>query len=276
MSRLIYLLSQACCQSIEERHFRKLKRRKVAQCIDTNEDRTRKMDSEVKDHTSEIYLTKDVHTEHCLVNWMSIDDTRVLNFGRSNDGDSDEENNPDDSEDEDDQESEDSGTYNTDVADRGNVKSLQIEKEIDELREDIGEASDPPVLGSCTHHAEKSSPTDMDVCKNANNEETNMLEAYEELSKTHPIHGIRRPESESSHKKSLKMAFCPKEVKKMLGSKELSLKNAQSHTMRKILVFAPLGIRHGSEDMHELDFNNFSILHKGEPYIDSKNPGVCY
>ncbi|XP_010317662.2 uncharacterized protein [Solanum lycopersicum] len=255
----------ASSQSIDERHFRKLKRQRVAQSIDIdpNEDRTRKMDSEVKDHT-EIFLTKDVHTEHCLVNWMSTDDTQFLNFERSKDSDSAEDNNPDDSEDEDDQESEDSGTY-TDIVDRGNVKSLQIDKESDELKEDTGEASDPPVLESCDHHA------DMDVCKNA---ETNMLEAYEELSKACPIdHEIRRPGSASSHKKSLKMAFCPKEVKKMLGSKELSLENAQSHTMRKILVFTPLGTRHGSEDMYELDFNHFSILHKGEPYIDSKNPG---
>ncbi|XP_049365420.1 uncharacterized protein LOC125830249 [Solanum verrucosum] len=271
----IFSNGNASSQSIDERHFRKLKRQRVAQCIDTNEDRTRKMDSEVKDHT-EIFLTKDVHTEHCLVNWMSMDDTQFLNFERSKDSNSAEENDPDDSEDEDDQESEDSGTY-TDTVDRGNVKSLQIEKEIAELKEDIGEASDPPVLGSSDHHAdpaEKSSPTDMDDCKNTNNEETYMLEAYEELSKACPIdHGIRRPGSASSHKKSLKMAFCPKEVKKMLGSKELSLENAQSHTMRKILVFAPLGIRHGSEDMYELDFNHFSILHKGEPYIDSKSPG---
>lgn len=192
-------------------------------------------------------------------------------------------NNPDDSED--DQESDASGTY-TDIVDTEGVKSLQIEKETEELKVDIGEASDPPVLESCDHDAdpeEKSSPTDMDVSKNArglgncNNEEINMLEAYEELSKTRPIdHGIQIQGSESSHKKSLKMAFCPKEVKKMLGSKELSMENAQSHTMRKILVFAPLGIRHGSEDMYELDFNHFSIFHKGEPYINSKKPGVCY
>ncbi|KAK4368330.1 hypothetical protein RND71_012122 [Anisodus tanguticus] len=202
----------ASCQSIGERHFRKLKRQKVAQCIDTNEDRTRKMDSEVKDHT-EIFLMRDVHTEHCLVNWVSMDDTRFLNCERSKDSYSDEENDPDDSEDEDDQESDDNGTY-TDIVDRENVKTLQIEKE-------TGEASDPPFLESCDHHAdpaEKSSSTDMDVCKNSrglgncNNEEINMLEDYEELSKARLIdHGIRRQGSASSHKKSLKMAFCPKE-----------------------------------------------------------------
>ncbi|KAJ8531589.1 hypothetical protein K7X08_027023 [Anisodus acutangulus] len=137
------------------------------------------------------------------------------------------------------------------------------------MKQDIGEASDPSFLESCDRHpgpAEKSSPTDMDVSKNVrvlgncNNEEINMLEAYEELSKARLIdHGTRR---HASHKKSIKMAFCPKEIRKMLGSEELSLENAQSHTMRKILVFAPLGIRHGSEDMYELDFNHFSILHK--------------
>ncbi|XP_055826096.1 uncharacterized protein LOC129894424 [Solanum dulcamara] len=268
----------ASSQSIEERHFIKLKRQKVARCIDSNEDRTRKLDSEVKDHT-EIFLTKDIHTEHCLVNWMSMGDTQFLNFEISKDRDSAEDNNPDNSEN--DQESDGSGTY-TDIVDTEDVKSLQIE-ETEELKVDICEASDPPVLESCDHHAdpeEKSSPTDMDVSKNArglgncNNEEINMLEAYKEFSKTRPIdYGIRLQGSESSHKKSLKMEFCPKEVTKMLGSKELSLENAQSHTMRKILVFAPLGLRHGSEDMYELDFNHFSIFHKGEPYIDSKDPG---
>ncbi|MCD7451040.1 hypothetical protein HAX54_009405 [Datura stramonium] len=269
-------------QSIGERHFRKIKRRKVAPCLDTKEDRTRKMDSEVKDN-SEIFLLKDVHTEDCIVNWMSMDDTRFLNFERSKDSDSAEDNDLDDNEDEDAQESDGSGTY-TDVTHRENVKNLQTEKEIEEqLKEDIGEASDPLVLESCDHHAdteEKSSPTDMNVTKNArglgncNNEETDKLEAYKELSESRPIdHGIRRPGSASSHKNPLKMAFCPKEVRKMLGSKELSLENAQSHSMRKILVFAPLGIRHGCEDMYELDFKHFSILHKGKPYIDSKNPG---
>ncbi|XP_059282413.1 uncharacterized protein LOC132036166 [Lycium ferocissimum] len=250
-------------QSIGEGHFRKLKRQKVAQCIDNNEDRTQNMDFEVKDHT-EILLMEDVHTERCLVNWMSMDDTKFLNFERTKDSDSAEDNDPDSSEDEDDQESDDNGTY-TDIMHIENVKNLKIEKEI----EDITEA--------------KSSPTDMDVSKNArglrncNNEEFNMLKTYETLSEARSIdHGIRRQGTALSHKKSLKMAFCPKEVRKLLGSKELSLENAQSHTMRKILVFAPLGIRHGSEDMYELDFNQFSILHKGEPYIDAKNPGVCY
>ncbi|KAF7840627.1 uncharacterized protein G2W53_002925 [Senna tora] len=74
-------------------------------------------------------------------------------------------------------------------------------------------------------------------------------------------------------KKPLKVAFCPKEVKRIIESDAVSQKNAQSHTIRKIIVFASLGIRHGCEDMYELDFNHFSILQKGEPYVSPKNPG---
>lgn len=80
--------------------------------------------------------------------------------------------------------------------------------------------------------------------------------------------------STSWNKKPPKVPFCPKEIKKMLESDALLSKNAESHTIRKIIVFASLGIRHGCEDMYELDFNHFSILRKGDPYVSSKNPGV--
>lgn len=75
------------------------------------------------------------------------------------------------------------------------------------------------------------------------------------------------------NKKPSKVPFCPKEVKRILESDHLSLKNAQSHSIRKIIVFASLGIRHGCEDMYELDFNHFTILRKGEPYVSPKDPG---
>ncbi|XP_050213201.1 uncharacterized protein LOC126664722 isoform X2 [Mercurialis annua] len=70
-----------------------------------------------------------------------------------------------------------------------------------------------------------------------------------------------------------KVAFCPKEVKRILESEVLLEKNAQSHTMRKIIVFASLGIRHGCDDMYELDFNHFTIQRKGEPYVSVNDPG---
>lgn len=97
-------------------------------------------------------------------------------------------------------------------------------------------------------------------------------------------HDIRGPEIKfkqivqnvSSHKKHPKIAFCPKEVKRIIDSEELLLKNAQSHTIRKIIVFASLGIRHGCEDLYELEFSHFTILRKGEPFVSSKDPGVSF
>ncbi|KAL2650515.1 hypothetical protein R1flu_018643 [Riccia fluitans] len=53
----------------------------------------------------------------------------------------------------------------------------------------------------------------------------------------------------------------------------LALKNAQSHTMRKIIVFASLGLRHGCDDLYELSFDHFSVEQRGEPFISSKQPG---
>ncbi|KAF8031440.1 hypothetical protein BT93_D0602 [Corymbia citriodora subsp. variegata] len=79
--------------------------------------------------------------------------------------------------------------------------------------------------------------------------------------------------STALHKNSTKVAFCPKEVRRIVEMEVLQEKNAQSHTMRKIIVFASLGIKHGCEDMYELDFNHFSILRKGEPFVSLQNPG---
>ncbi|KAG9454035.1 hypothetical protein H6P81_006939 [Aristolochia fimbriata] len=85
--------------------------------------------------------------------------------------------------------------------------------------------------------------------------------------------GDRRQGDGINCRKSPKVAFCPKEVRRIMESEELKLRNAQSHTIRKILVFAPLGIRHGCDDVYELDFNDFKILRKGEPYVSPKDPG---
>ncbi|KAH9292330.1 hypothetical protein KI387_042486, partial [Taxus chinensis] len=84
---------------------------------------------------------------------------------------------------------------------------------------------------------------------------------------------LKTPGVVLSYKKPPKTAFCPREVRRIMESGVLALKNAQSHTMRKIIVFASLGITHGCEDMYELDFNNFTILRKGEPYVSPKDPG---
>jgi hypothetical protein len=79
----------------------------------------------------------------------------------------------------------------------------------------------------------------------------------------------------SSYKKAPKFALTPMEVKRILESGVLALKNAQSHTMRKIIVFSCLCIRHGCEDFYELDINHFKVLQRGEAYKSAKDPGVC-
>eukprot|EP00249_Psilotum_nudum_P012414 c23773_g1_i1 orf=818-3448(-) len=83
----------------------------------------------------------------------------------------------------------------------------------------------------------------------------------------------RAPGMMASYRKVPKKAFCPEEVKRIMESGVLAMKNAQSHTMRKIIVFASLCIRHGCEDLYELDFNHFSVVRRGEPYVSPKDPG---
>ncbi|GLJ21389.1 hypothetical protein SUGI_0393790 [Cryptomeria japonica] len=90
---------------------------------------------------------------------------------------------------------------------------------------------------------------------------------------SHEIGPVRSSSNVLSYKKFPKMAFCPEEVKRIMESGLLAVKNAQSHTIRKIIVFSSLGIRHGCEDMYELDFNCFSILRRGEPYASQQDPG---
>ncbi|KAG0572846.1 hypothetical protein KC19_VG129500 [Ceratodon purpureus] len=77
----------------------------------------------------------------------------------------------------------------------------------------------------------------------------------------------------SSYKKAPKIALSPMELKRMLESGVLALRNAQSHTMRKIIVFSCLCIRHGCEEFYQLDFNHFQIFQRGEPYESIKAPG---
>ncbi|KAI9123773.1 hypothetical protein K1719_005073 [Acacia pycnantha] len=112
--------------------------------------------------------------------------------------------------------------------------------------------------------------------QNVNEVKTNEGKENEETGANYDAarRGFRSSEFTSvSNRNPLKVAFCPKEVKSILESEVLLQKNAQSHTIRKIIVFASLGIRHGCEDMFELDFNHFSILKKGEPHVSPKNPG---
>uniref|UniRef100_A0A7N0UF75 Uncharacterized protein n=1 Tax=Kalanchoe fedtschenkoi TaxID=63787 RepID=A0A7N0UF75_KALFE len=85
-----------------------------------------------------------------------------------------------------------------------------------------------------------------------------------------------------SGKKYPKVAFCPREVRRIVESDTLLQKNAHSHTLRKIIAFSSLGTQHGCEDMLELDFSHFHIVRKGqgadttdlEEHVLYENPGV--
>ncbi|OIW00063.1 hypothetical protein TanjilG_26400 [Lupinus angustifolius] len=102
------------------------------------------------------------------------------------------------------------------------------------------------------------------------------LSKKSEIIKTYEVKSLGAPSRSlhvSQNRKPSKVAFCPKEIKRIIESEALLQKNAQSHTIRKIIVFGSLGIRHGCEEMYELDFNHFSIMNKGEPYVSPRNLG---
>lgn len=240
-------------------------------------------------------LPEDAKLENHVVSWMSMDDT--LLFGDSSKdvdstGDYDF---VEDSEDED-------NDYSAD--DDNNSEHNGVELDLDNLRTSVG--FNEKIHNTNTEHffGGHGDSTKPEAGKEANidsREDTTLkLGNAAQNEREYKNHGKDKTEMiESSRpspavsasekgdnqfvsgsipmqKKSQKMAFCPKEVKNILDSEVLKLKNAQTHTMRKIIVFASLGIRHGCEDMYELDFNHFSILQKGEPYISANNPGVSY
>lgn len=190
---------------------------------------------------------KEKNAENLLVNWMNLDDTELSLHSEIL------------------KESDHSAADDTtDDDDDG-------EDEVDE--EVVGENC---VCSNKIPAEENVNPSTDDMSKCMENQK-------QEGSRNHH-HDIRGPEIKfkqivqnvSSHKKHPKIAFCPKEVKRIIDSEELLLKNAQSHTIRKIIVFASLGIRHGCEDLYELEFSHFTILRKGEPFVSSKDPGVSF
>lgn len=176
--------------------------------------------------------------ERSLVNWMSIDDTQNLHLEKFKDSDCAGDFDETDSDD----------NYD----DHDHIDNGHRNAEVDVRQEE--------------HEHQK-----MNEVKTHEEKEIEETEGY--------YHTAAPQEVRSSgftsvpNRNRLKVAFCPKEVKNILESEVLLQKNAQSHTIRKIIVFASLGIRHGCEDMCELDFNHFSILKKGERYISPRNPG---
>eukprot|EP01018_Ginkgo_biloba_P037799 Gb_12775 [translate_table: standard] len=255
---------------------------------------------------------EDLHTgvelmsqQDAIVNWMSRDEIQLSDsdkfkdgasdreeYGESDDTDDDDSDNEYDDDEEDEyedtkmkdsrikkvmrqRESEGRGIQGLenvcDVFD--NEKCLDVKEEVKE------EQAEGPLFSVADAH-QKDTGGDEKRVKKVKKKERKKRRIYSK-----PFHGkncpgyemgpLKAPGVVLSYKKALKTAFCPKEVKRIMESGVLALKNAQSHTMRKIIVFASLGIRHGCEDMYELNFNHFTTLKKGEPYVSPKEPGVC-
>ena len=289
-----FVLTQGNFSNAMERIFKNFKRQRIEPGTHTTDKgniiKTIEMAYQMN-HDTECPPTKDTNPEDRVVNWMSMDETQFLNFEKSKDGDS-----AADCDDTDDSDEEDDDCYEEDDIETGHKfaeydnisKVASNEGEVDEGIHISCRGSSYCGLGESTFGAanqekngyrKKNYLPDTKHISNrreqrrSDSKETKKNGGYNTSSKAltfeHKLSG-----SIPFHKKPPKLAFCPKEIKRIIESEALKLKNAQSHTIRKIIVFASLGIRHGCEDMYELDFNHFIILRKGEPYVSSKNPGV--
>ncbi|XP_039049555.1 uncharacterized protein LOC120190568 [Hibiscus syriacus] len=242
--------------------------------------------SKARSETPELPHMDENHEDR-LINWMSMDETHFSGFDKPKDGDiAGDHEETDDSDDEDESyEEDDSNIVYKDRESEENQSTCEDEPRT----EGKGHGMHISCLPSCS-----SGPSELTLAN------TSRL-MKENREKDYKLQDIQVPLTRSNlkdiqvpadmppsgeepcqmvspgkalwNKKPLKVPFCPKEVKKILESDALLSKNAQSHTIRKIIVFASLGIRHGCEDMFELDFNHFSILRKGDPYVSPKNPG---
>ncbi|XP_043690239.1 uncharacterized protein LOC122640992 [Telopea speciosissima] len=293
--------TQVDCLTGTERSFKKFKRENIEN-VEVGDEETAKSP---KMGDPPCVLLEDSDQRDHLVNWMSMDETQLSNVENFKDGDL-----AADCEDTDDSGDEDDEYYdedNVDVEDKDRENDDKLDVSITLKRHFHEEGVDGGIHVPCTERLPgySSRPKGLSVSQEINGDQDKgcvllpdsgttsnktelkrhnrrdnykKIKGYKASSEIH-ISGSgqeimqKRYGSISLHKKPPKVAFCPKEVKRIIESEALLLKNAQSHTIRKIIVFASLGIRHGCEDMYELDINHFSILRKGEPYVSPQDPG---
>ncbi|XP_037496537.1 uncharacterized protein LOC119371093 [Jatropha curcas] len=233
-------------------------------------------------HGSQCDPPKDANVEDRLVNWMSMDETQFLLTDRSKDEDLAADcDDTDDSEEEEDCEEVDTQvdhkngeTYDTsnqlDVSCLGSYFVGNCDLTFPDVNQETNAGTQkylilPTEQTKNNRYLQKLDEKETETIGSQKTPADDPVFKKEAFNTGHrSISPIRKPP---------KMAFCPKEVRRILQSEALQLKNAQSHTIRKIIVFSSLGIRHGSDDIYELDFNHFSILRKGELYVSPKDPG---
>ncbi|KAG6641680.1 hypothetical protein CIPAW_09G091500, partial [Carya illinoinensis] len=280
-----------------ERSMKKLKRQKTERSAGTENGNISKSEMATQQtHDSQCSPPGEASLEDCLVSWMRKDENHFFHYEKFKGGDS-----TADCDDTDDSDDEDDDYHEEDDINSGHKVGNIDETSITaiEQKEYPHEGGDEGLVIPCLESSSgvQLEPTfsivsqetnenqnengmapdtqpgyDKRELKRLDRKETKNTEGHKELSELlsfdkEVCHSL------SLQKKPPKVAFCPKEVKKIIESNILLQKNAQSHTIRKIIVFASLGIRHGCEDMYELDFNHFSILRKGEPYVSPTNPG---
>ncbi|KAM5588700.1 hypothetical protein ABKV19_006926 [Rosa sericea] len=282
---------QGSCSNSMERNLKKFKRQKIDLTSNTTEDGSiTVVQAEIaaqKKHHIESYALEDPIVDDRLVNWMSMEETQVLLSEKPKDGDSTADcDETDDSDDEDEDYREEDGINNDHKEADGTSRLVdELIYEVADKGSDAGCAeifsgAGQPLFQNVNRETNEELPigpicNEMEI-RNQNKTEPKDFGSFKvptsiPTSKKEFIH--TGSGSLSQHKKPPKLAFCPKEVKRIIDSESLLQKNAHSHTIRKIIVFASLGIRHGCEDIYELDFNHFSILRKGEQYISPTDPG---
>ncbi|EOY28691.1 Homer protein isoform 1 [Theobroma cacao] len=294
-----YVLSQVSCLDTTERSLKRFKRQKIETYSHRTEDgKSSKTEMASKaENGTQCMPSTDENQDDRLVNWMSMDETLFSHFDKFKDSDlaADRED-TDDSDDEDEYYEEDDP--NTGYKDRETEENLRSAYEEQPHEDGVGPGMHISCLQSySTSQSELTFTNSSQLIKENREKDYTLQDIQVVFNRNNPKYVMKETEKNgehkspadmatsgqepcqtvsgktSSNKKPPKVPFCPKEIRKILASDALLLKNAQSHTIRKIIVFASLGIRNGCEDMYELDFNHFSILRKGDPYVSPKNPG---
>ncbi|XP_035544093.1 uncharacterized protein LOC108982310 isoform X2 [Juglans regia] len=286
---------QGGCPNAMERSLKKLKSQKTERSAGTENGNISKSEMATQQmHDSKCSPPGEARLEDCLVSWMRKDENHFFHYEKFKDGDSIADcDNTDDSDD--DYHEEDDINSGHKVGNFHETSITAIEQ-----KEYPHEGGDEGLFIPCLESSSgvQLEPTFSIVSQetNENQNENGMAPDTQPGYDKRELKGLDRKETKNTgghkelpeflsfdkevchglslQKKPPKVAFCPKEVKKIIESNILLQKNAQSHTIRKIIVFASLGLRHGCEDMYELDFNHFSILRKGEPYVSPTNPGL--
>ncbi|XP_029129230.1 uncharacterized protein LOC114916520 isoform X2 [Cajanus cajan] len=257
------------------RSLKNIKRQKIEMVDDGKNGSSVKCETapQYKPDAEGINIPKEIDPAKRLINWMSMDDGQNMYAEKFKDCDSVADFNETDSDDACDDNFDDDMDNNRrheEVDDTNETVSEQKGYHVDE-------ALNTTCMGNLSgdHENKKTSCILLAPLSEKSEVKTHQGKEIKEIATITAALDVPSsgPARTSQNRKPLKVAFCPKEVKRIIESEALLQKNAQSHTIRKILVFASLGIRHGCEDMYELDFNHFSILNKGEPYVSSRNPG---